>query len=130
MWKEELPMNCPPESAEEMKISAYRILKEEEPQESDFLPYIHLYPNNSRYKSLCEAFALSFFDSIQNAKAAWKKASKRGKVIGGYIGKIQIEPSDGKNNLNKKTGHISTWLYNTRANNLFECTDINPINGN
>jgi len=130
MWKEELPMNCPPESAKEMETSAYRILKEEVPQESDFLPYVHLYPDNSRYKTLCEAFALSSFDSIQNAKAAWKRAFKKGKVIGGYICEIQIKPSDGKNNLNQKTGHISTWLYDTRANNLFECTDINPINEN
>ena len=126
MWKEELPINCPPEIAKEMETLAYRILKEEEPQESDFLTYVDLYPGNNRYKTLCEAFALSSFDSIQNAKAAWK----RGKVIGGYIGEIQIEPSDGKNDVNQKTGHISTWLYETRANNQFECTDINPINAN
>lgn len=130
MWKEELPINCPPESAKEMDTSAYRILEEEAPQESDFLPYVHLYPDNNRYKTLCEAFALSSFDSIQNAKAAWKRALKRGKVIGSYIGEIQIKPSDGKNDLNQKTGHISTWLYDTRTNNLFECTDINSINGN
>lgn len=130
MWKEELPINCPPESAKEIETVAYRILKEEKPQESDFLPYVHLYPKNNRYKKLCEAFALSSFDSITNAMGAWKRALKRGKKIGEYIAKIKIESCDGKSELKPKNGHISTWLYDTRTNNLFECMDINSINEN
>jgi len=130
MWKEELPVNCPPESAAEMETVAYRILKDKEPKESDFVPYVHLHPENDRYKTLCEAFALSSFDSVQNAIKAWKNAFKRGKNIGAFIARIKIEQKDGQNECNPITGHISTWLYANRADNQFKCEDVIAINEN
>ncbi len=130
MWKEKLPTNCPPESACEIKTVAYRFLINSEPQESDFLPYAHMYPENVRYKTLCEAFSVSSFDSIQHAIEAWKRSIERGKNIGNFIARIQIEPTDGQNKHNKYNGHISTWLYASRTSNKFDCRDIKVINEN
>ncbi|GLU45001.1 hypothetical protein [Allomuricauda sp. NBRC 101325] len=130
MWKEKLPINCPPKNAVELDTIAFRILENQEPEESDFLPYVHLKPDNKRYKSLCEAYALSSFDSVKNAVEAWKKALARGRNIGNYIAQIQIESNDGRNVHNKKSGHISTWLYDTRTSNQFKCDLILVIDEN
>jgi len=130
MWKEELPLNCPPENAAEMDLEAYRIIKDEEPEESDFLPYALLYPENIRYRNLCEAYALSSFDSSVSAIKTFKNALKRGKLIGNFVARFEIIHSDGKNIYNKRTGHISTWLYSNKTYSQFRCKEIKRINEN
>lgn len=130
MWKEKLPIDCPPSSAKELDLQAYRILKTETPSKMDFLPYIYLYPENERYKSLCEAYAISSFDTEQNAIKAWKGALNRGKNIGTHIAEVCISLSDGKNNFNSNSGHYSTWLYESKDYDTFECTNIKVINAN
>lgn len=130
MWKEKLPVDCPPSSAKELDFEAYRILKSEVPNEKDFLPYVYLHPENNRYKTLCEAYAISSFDSINNAIKAWKRALKRGKKIGTHIAKVEISKSDGKNDFNPKSGHFSTWLYESKNYDTFECVNIKIIDAN
>jgi len=130
MWKEKLPIDCPPSSAKELDTEAYRILKSEEPNESDFLPYVYLHPENERYKTLCEAYAISSFDSEKNAIKAWKGALKRGKNIGTHIAKVEIALSDGRNDFNQNSGHYSTWLYESKNYDTFECSNIKIISEN
>lgn len=111
MWKEILPENCPPVNAKETTIEVFRILKNSTASEDDFKPYAIMYPNNSRYKTLCKAYAISFYDSLQNAEIARNQALNRGNNIGDYIGQFTLLATHGRNEFKPKTGHYSTWLY-------------------
>ena len=130
MWKEKLPNNCPPESAKELEIEVFRILLEEESTENDFVTYSNLYPENIRYKLLCKAHAISFYDSVKNAEKAWKEASERGKNLGNYIGKYSISIQNGRNLYSSETGHYSTWFYNTWDYQNFIPSFVSEINEN
>lgn len=130
MWKENLPNNCPPSSAKESAMEVFRILKEVTATEEDFKPYARLYADNPRYKTLCKAYAVSFYDSLQNAKIAWKEALDRGNNIGSYIGQFSLLETDGTNEFKPKTGHYSTWLYSTWDFQNFNPSFVTAINEN
>ena len=130
MWKEELPKNCPPETAEEVEDKVYRIIKETEPTEGDFFPYIKLYPRNSRYKNLCKAYAVSFFDTIENAKKAFVSAQSRNRYLGEYIAEYNMSKDLGRCEYKKESGHYSIWFYSSWNFNNFEPATIIPVNEN
>lgn len=130
MWKEILPINCPPASAKETTIYAFRILKESTPSEEDFKPYARLYPENQRYSNLCKAYAISFYDTLENAKTAWKDALDRGNNIGNHVGKFLILEAHGRNELKPKTGHYSTWFYSSWDFQNFNPSFVTAINEN
>ncbi len=130
MWKEVLPNNCPPDSAKEEKVDVFRILKESNPSEDDFIPYARLYSENPRYKALCKAYAISFYDSIENAKNAWEDALTRGNNIGNYIGQFSLLEIHGKNEFKPKTGHYSTWFYSDWEFQNFNTSFVTAINEN
>lgn len=113
MFREILPFNCPPASARENKMEVFRIVKTEIPTEQDFISYTNLYPDNIRYKTLCKAFALSFYDTIQNAKIARNEALERGNNLGSFIAQYELNKTDGVSEYKPKTGHYGTWLYNS-----------------
>lgn len=130
MWKETLPENCPPTTATELEQDVFRILQNETSTENDFTPYVKLYPDNKRYKNLCKAYAISFYDNIENAKEAYKIALTRGKTIGNYIGQFTLTPNDGKSEYTSSNGHFSTWFYNSWDFNDFDCSFVTSINEN
>jgi|GEM_PF-827908 hypothetical protein len=131
MWKETLPENCPPPAATEINQEVYRILQFEDSSEDDFIPYAKLRPNNKRYNNtLCLAYAISFFDTIDNAKAAYINSLLRGRKLGDYIGKFSLLNTDGKSTYNSTNGHISTWLYNSWELKNFKCLNVTSINEN
>jgi hypothetical protein len=130
MWKENLPSDCPPKEAIEIKSKVFRILKEEIPSEIDFTPYSRLYPDNERYRYLCKAFAVSFYNSFQNAKKSWSEAYQRENNLGNYIGEYEINESDGKSTYLSNTGHYSTWFYSTWNFRSFNPISIKAINDN
>ena len=124
MWKEELPENCPPEEAFEMKQTVFRLLKDKEPQESDFYSFIKLNPDNNRYKNLCKAYAISSFNTKENVLIA-KKKSKRN--IGNYVCEMEITKEVGKNDFTVKSGHFSTWIYSSWEYTNFAINNIEKI---
>jgi hypothetical protein len=130
MWKETLPENCPPETARGLEQDVFRILQNEIPTANDFIPYAKLYPNNKRYKNLCKAYAISFYDNLENTKEAYKFALKRGKIIGKYIGKFKLTVKDGLSEYDSRNGHISTWFYKSWDFNNFNCSFVTSINEN
>lgn len=123
MWKEDLPRNCPPDNAFEMERKVYRFIKNREPQERDFYPYIKLYPNK-RLKNICKAYALSFFDTKENAIKARSNAKND---VGNYIAEVQIIRETGRNIYTQKSGHYSTWLYETWNYSNFAIENIERI---
>ena len=126
MWKEKLPNNCPPNDTFEMNRTVYRFLKGIQPQDEDFLPYVWLYPDNPRYRNICKAYALSSFDTKENALKS-RNNSKRKKNIGNYICEVSITEEVGKNVFNNNTGHFSTWLYNSWNYSNFVVNNIEEI---
>jgi hypothetical protein len=130
MWKEKLPENCPPKTARELEQDVFRILQDENPTENDFIPYAKLYPNNKRYKNLCKAYAISFYDSLENTKEAYKLALKRGRRLGNYIGQFKLTVKDGLSEYDSRTGHISTWFYNSWDFKNFNCSFVTSIDEN
>lgn len=130
MWKESLPENCPPLKAKEDRIEVYRILKEATPNENDFIPYAKLYPENPRYNTFCKAYAISFYDTFENAKIALEAAVQRGKSIGNFIGQYEITEADGKNEYTLKNGHYSTWFYSAWSFQNFNPSEVKEINEN
>ncbi len=105
MWKENISIsNCPPESATEIKLKAFRLLKNKFPTEDDFIPHARIY---KRLQNKCDAYAISFYnteDKIRNHPRLKKK--------GGYIGGFIIEKQDGVSKINN-AGHINVWFYSS-----------------
>lgn len=130
MWKETLPENCPPTTATELEQDVFRILQNGTSTENDFTPYVKLYPDNKRYKNFCKAYAISFYDNVENAREAYKIALIRGKTIGNYIGQFTLTPNDGKSEYTPSNGHFSTWFYNSWEFNNFNCSFVTSINEN
>ena len=130
MWREELPKNCPPKTATELNQDVFRILENDISTSDDFTPYVKLYPDNKRYKSLCKAHAISFYDNVENAKDAYKIALKRGRTIGHYIGKFALATTDGKSEYTSTNGHYSTWFYASWDFKNFYCSFVTSINDN
>lgn len=128
MWKESLPENCPPTTATELEQDVFRILQNEISAESDFTPYVKLYPNNRRYKNFCKAYAISFYDCIENAIEANNIALKKGKAIGNYIGQFKLTLNDGRSEYSLSNGHFSTWFYSAWKWKNFNCSIVTQIN--
>jgi len=110
MWKEKLPKNCPPVDTEREEITVYRFLRSNTLQPSDFIPYAKLYSNNIRYQKLCKAYAISFYDSKDNALKAKAEALGRGKDLGNYVATFHFKPDYGAYQLCQVNGHISAWF--------------------
>jgi len=130
MWKENLPNDCPPETAEEIEEKVFRIVKDEEPTPDDFKPYAKLYPNNKRYKNLCRAYAVSFFDTLENATKAFLSAKTRNRCLGKYVVEYKMSKNFGCCEYKKESGHYSIWFYSNWNFNNFDPIRIIPINEN
>lgn len=130
MWKENLPENCPPNSAIEVEKELYRISHSNPMNENDFLPYVKLYPENQRYKDLCLAYALSFYDTSENAKIAYESAKTRDKILGRFIIRLKMKSEFGKCEENTSNGHHSVWFYETWSFNNFTALSVIEINDN
>lgn len=128
MWKEQLPDKCPTDKAIDLESEVFRVTKSETPCGDDFLVYAKLYPENTRYQKVCKAYAISFFNTIENAKNAIKSSIERGNKLGNYIAKYNLVKEHGKSELNESNGHISTWFYdnaNFESNNTLTIIEYN-----
>jgi hypothetical protein len=102
----DLPQGCPPSGVVSKDIEpVYRFIENDFPQEIDFLNHIERnkpFPPNKT----CEAFALSFFTSIEAAEKAKKKfkSLRNKKVIKG-----KITSQCGVYNIENE--HLNLWLY-------------------
>jgi hypothetical protein len=127
MWKENLPENCPPITAIGANCYVFRILKNSDPTEDDFIPYARLYQNNIRYNNLCKAYAISFYKTLENVKVTCRDLLGKGNNTGKYIGKFEINETDGVSKISEKNGHISTWFYETWDFNSFLHSLVNVL---
>lgn len=130
MWKEKsMPENCPPSIAIELdNEEVFRVLKSSQPSEDDFKTYASLNPENERYRGLCKAYAISFYNSFENAKKMRNEAlADRGTNHGDYIGKYAILKDTGKSQLKQDTGHYSIWFYERWDFSNFRSLNVEKI---
>jgi|ERR1035437_1747025 hypothetical protein len=126
MFTSELPNNCPPKEAFSSEKVLFRIFIDGEISEKEFIPYVVLYPDNKRYKKLCIAYSLSFYNDFNNAKNAYNDALKRNKKLGKFIAKLKINKKLGKF-FTKDGKHYSFWIYNYRSISEIECLEMSEI---
>lgn len=120
MWKENLPESCPPNKATEVEMDVYRILKHSSHSEKDFVTYAELYPDNERYRTMCAAYGISFYDTFERAKLALSKNLE----LGEYIGEYTIKKTHGQCVINNKSGHCNIWFYKSWDVKIFSPNTI------
>jgi len=65
-WAEELPPNCPPETAVTPQYEIfYRLVKQWPPTSDDFYSHRQLYSQKTFHTSECRARSLSIFSSLE-----------------------------------------------------------------
>lgn len=120
MFKSQLPINCPPKDVEEQEIDLYRLVVPGNMVES-FKNYNELEPENEKYKFICNAYGISFFDNIESVKDLLTKERNEGMAIA----KIKITKNFGV--LTKRRtlkGHYTLWLYQNFNPNVVNCEII------
>lgn len=132
MYKEKLPKNCPPKNATENHNSLilFRIFINNQLDESEFISYNNLYPDNPRFQKICEAFAVSFFMTFETAlNKCLNLFEDKGKKIGSYVAQIKLKPLSGKYKISQTTGHCNVWFYdNFHIPDDIELLDIKEVN--
>ncbi|WP_106598582.1 hypothetical protein [Dyadobacter jiangsuensis] len=124
MWRENLPDQCPPLNACNIEETVYRITADRTLAEEDFIPIARLKPENKRYKDLCIAHAVSFFDSYDNARAAFARARERNKILGNYIVQLSVNHAHGVSEYEDESGHHSFWFYRDFTIDQLEVLDL------
>jgi hypothetical protein len=109
--------NCPPNDWGAKNIDAFRFVFENLDDHRNFIPNSARNPtrdNSPKYKDdsygKCCGYALSFYDSLENAKKgyqAYKKSfPKFDRIAGTHIAKGQIRENDGVTSRVNESGHF------------------------
>lgn len=108
------PESCPPQDAVGINGTFFRLCKAEVPTEEDFLTHVDSGANFPP-KKLCEAMALSLFNSYE---AADKLRAKFPRFRSYSIVEVQLEIRFGIGVLEQRTGHLNLW--ESREHNIFQ----------
>ena len=111
VYLSELP-NCPPSDYERKNIQAFRFVFADLSLENNFLPVLLQNPKRSFSddEATCQAYGLSLFDTLENARKRYftlkKSFRKIDKVIGTHIAEGSIEEDDGVVSKINSYGHF------------------------
>lgn len=128
MWKETLPLECPPSAAVERNEKMFRVISEKDLLATDFDS--HAANDWERYKHLCDFCGVSFFNTVTNMVTAYKIALSRDRNLGNYIAELEIKESHGKSTFKKKNGHFNVWFYDTWELKAFPIISLYDTDGN
>ena len=111
-YREQLPENCPPDSAIEITEATirYRLLAGKAPRQEDFDSFIKTMgrPRTRTQRSICE----------QNGVSLWQNEELARELLDGpinknnkwqSIGELTIPPGEGKLNPPERSGHQTWW---------------------
>ena len=125
-YREELPPDCPPESATEITeaTTRYRLLRNSIPEENDFDSYARQRgsPNPRLRRTPCEQHGVSLMTSLQGARNLMASQYNRGRRWQA-IGVLTIPPGAGRLNPVEPGGH-QTWWPNREFNPSEECRTV------
>lgn len=109
--------NCPPAYYESREFTAYRFVFEEINDKNNFLPVLEIKPkriNSPEFateQAKCLGYALSLFDSVENARRRYRQISRYNKnfykTVGTHIAGGRIEKQDGVASPVDDNGHVS-----------------------
>lgn len=74
-WPEYYPENCPPAGAEPDQLTVYRLVDNDPPTESDFIPQMVSQPHRT-FPDPCQASGLSFYTEYEDAKKLFERYPK------------------------------------------------------
>jgi hypothetical protein len=113
VFLEELPPQCPPATAQGISIEgAYRVVSCAKPTIKDFWSQSRLGIPLRPISDPCKWRSCSLFLSRDKAiDIAGKLPKSRMKEP--HLALVNIDPSDGRALVNKKTSHVDLWLSNT-----------------
>ena len=125
-YREELPPDCPPESAREITepTTRYRLLRNPTAQEPDFHSYARQRgsPNPRLRRTACEQHGLSLMTSLQGARNLLGSHYNRDQRWQA-IGVLAIPQGAGKLNPMEPNGH-QTWWPTREFNPSEECRTV------
>ena len=125
-FREELPPDCPPESATEITepITRYRLLRNPTPEEADFDSYARQRgsPNPRLRRTACEQHGISLMTSLQEARNLLGSHYNRDRRWQA-IGMLTIPPGAGRLNSVESSGH-QTWWPSRELNPSEECRTV------
>lgn len=104
--------NCPPDDCFSAEIDAFRFVQGDIKDENNFLPGILSNPSRANDQSdhfVCSYSGLSFFSSIEQAKAKYNKFrfNKRiAKALGSHIAQGKLSSEDGVITPPNRDGHF------------------------
>lgn len=119
-FMENLPHRCPPGNASIVKnrVRAYRLVKNNPPQNSDFLSAKKLQPNR-RFKNDCLALGVSVWTDASKCTSMLLLPSHRDEKLC----KVIIERRSGFVLVDNRTKHVNWWPF-SRCNILRSCEVI------
>jgi len=128
MWKEKLPKNCPPTRAEKRTVKMFRVIAEKKLTPSDFNCYAS--GDWERYKHSCDAHAVSFFNTLKNMVATYKRSLKSDNNLGNFIAEVQVSEEHGVSTFKENTGHYNVWLFDSSQLEQFQILSLYDVDGN
>lgn len=105
---DDYPESCPPAEAIPIDGVFFRLCKGENFCKEDFLTHFESGKSFPDHK-LCEAMALSFFDSYKHAESLKKRYRKKFRTHS--IKPVAIIKDYGVGALEEKSGHLNLWEY-------------------
>jgi hypothetical protein len=112
---------CPPSNYQPKAMTAYRFVFEETSSKSknNFLPILMIQPKrqlNFNDTQKCQGYALSLFDTQENAEKRYLKLKKQikniSKTLGTHLAEGQITQQDGVVSKTDNNGHFSLHEFN------------------
>lgn len=107
VWPDHYPEKCPPEDAEEVSGTVYRLTNRTNPKHKDFLSCFERNPGKNWGEKACQARGLSVFTSEEDCKAASAAvpALRKKKLCVADLPSVSglIAPTPSKNTYNHKT---------------------------
>lgn len=111
--------NCPPNTCQTRNMNAYRFIFEDVDHQNNFKPVLIIDPKRvlgpDTEPVKCSGYALSFFDSSENARSRYKALTRShkniGQKLGSHIAKVQVDVMDGVCSEPNKSGHFDLHEY-------------------
>lgn len=108
--------NCPPADTQERNGEGYRFVFDEIGDERNFLPVLVLNPKRQITQTQeCSGYALSFFDTLENARRKYESLLRShrniGKTLGTYIASGWISNADGFVSPTNAGGHFNLFEF-------------------
>ncbi len=109
-WPDHFPENCPPPEATEARGIAYRLVKNNPPEDGDFISHKLLHPEEGYKGKTCQACGISVY---RDKNDLLKMQNRIPAMRGGHIAEGNLNPDIGKILATPSHGnsHHTLWVF-------------------